>query len=430
MKHKLITLIVTLNILFLSTFQSFALNDSLNLKGEAAILMDYETGKILYSKNPYKKMYPASTTKILTAILAYQNLDIHKKITLDYDLGFIDGSSMYLLKGESFTVDQYMHAFLIKSCNDIAVLFANAISGSVKEFANLMNQKASELGAKNTHFTNPNGLHDDNHYTCVYDMALFSRELMKYKYLKNIVKTVNYSLDETAQTPEKRYYRNTNRFLWSTRNIDYKGKSIDIKYDLIDGIKTGYTSKARNCLSSSAQKNDLRLISVVFKSEGFEIYTDSRKLIDYGFENFKRFVIQNKNNRIGSKEFKFSKENTLNYGINEDFSLVEKKDFLPSTLTKKIQLDKELSYPIKKGQIIGSISYYKNDEFIEKKELIALNDIHFLITISDILKIIIQILKYLFIIIFILFFICLIIRFINLKRRKKNRKKRKRKKID
>lgn len=430
MKRKLITLIVILNILFLSTFQSFALNDSLNLKGEAAILMDYETGKILYSKNPYKKMYPASTTKILTAILAYQNLDIHKNITLDYDLGFIDGSSMYLLQGESFTVDQYMHAFLIKSCNDIAVLFANAISGSVKEFAKLMNQKASELGAKNTHFTNPNGLHDDNHYTCVYDMALFSRELMKYKYLKNIVKTVNYSLDETAQTPEKRYYRNTNRFLWSTRNIDYKGKSIDIKYDLIDGIKTGYTSKARNCLSTSAQKDDLRLISVVFKSEGFEVYTDSRKLIDYGFENFKRFVIQNKNNRIGSKEFKFSKENTLNYGINEDFSLVEKKDFLPSTLTKKIQLDKELSYPIKKGQIIGSISYYKNNEFIEKKELIALNDIHFLITISDILKIIIQILKYLFIIIFILFFICLIIRFINLKRRKKNRKKRKRKKID
>ncbi|WXR61933.1 D-alanyl-D-alanine carboxypeptidase family protein [Peptostreptococcaceae bacterium AGR-M142] len=429
MKRKLITVIITLNILFLYTFQSFASNDFLDLKGEAAILMDYETGKILYSKNPYKKMYPASTTKIMTALLAYQNLDINKKITLDYDLGFVDGSSMYLLEGESFSVDQYMHAFLIKSCNDIAVLFANAISGSVQEFAKLMNQKANELGAQNTHFTNPNGLHDDEHYTCVYDMALFSKELMKYEYLRNVVKTVNYTLDETAQTPEKRYYRNTNRFLWSTRDIDYKGKAVDIKYDLIDGIKTGYTSKARNCLSSSGEQDKLRLIAVVFKSEGFEIYTDSRKLIDYGFENFKRFIIQNKNNKIGSKEFKFSKENTLNYGIKNDFTLVEKKDFLPSTLTKKIELKKDFSYPIKKGDVIGNINYYSNDELITKRELIALNDINFLITIQDILAVIMTILKYLLIIIFTLFFICLIIRFINLRRRKKNRIKRKRKKI-
>ena len=175
---------------------------------------------------------PASTTKIVTALLAIENLDLEKSITVPEDFQLVDGSSMYLLPGETFTVRELIQAVLIHSANDACVLLAMEISGSVDSFVQLMNQRAIELGATNTHFVNPHGLHDDNHYTTAYDMAIMAREAMKNDEFRKIVGQSSLILPETPKTPEKRIYNNTNRFLWSKSEIIYKNQYIPIKYDI------------------------------------------------------------------------------------------------------------------------------------------------------------------------------------------------------
>lgn len=216
---------------------------TLNISAPNAILMDYTTGKVIYDHNAHVPAYPASTTKVLTALLALEHLDLNEVITVDYDI-YVIGSSMYLMKGESFTVEELIQALMIRSANDVGELLAIRISGSVEEFSNLMNQRAKELGALNSNFTNPHGLPEDDHITTAYDLAMITREALKSEKFREIMSTVNLQFAPTEQTPETRYFRNSNRFLWATgraNHILYDGRYIDIKYDIVDGVKTGFT---------------------------------------------------------------------------------------------------------------------------------------------------------------------------------------------
>lgn len=374
MKTKLCFVYGIITILFFNLFisSSFASPIEPDISAEAAILIEIDSGEILYEKNANAPMYPASTTKIMTALLALEHLNLEDKITVPEDMGPADGSAMYLLPGEVFTVRELLDGLLVKSANDAAVLLARTISGDIQSFATLMNQRAKDIGCTNTSFVNPNGLHDPSHTISAHDMALIAREAMKNATFRELVSQVNVTLDETPQTPEKRYFRNTNRFLWSTSKIIYNNEYIPIKYEVVDGIKTGYTEEAGNCLVSSGKKNDIRVISVVFKASGYDVYRDSRLLLDYGFDNFEKKTLIKKDTVLGSQPINYSSQGSLEYGTKEDFVVPYLKSSLPVYNTK-IMLN-DLKLPISKGDIVGKL-VISNDKSTNELTLFALNNV-------------------------------------------------------
>ena len=374
MKTKLCFVYGIITILFFNLFisSSFASPIEPDISAEAAILIEIDSGEILYEKNANAPMYPASTTKIMTALLALEHLNLEDKITVPEDMGPADGSAMYLLPGEVFTVRELLDGLLVKSANDAAVLLARTISGDIQSFATLMNQRAKDIGCTNTSFVNPNGLHDPSHTISAHDMALIAREAMKNATFRKLVSQVNVTLDETPQTPEKRYFRNTNRFLWSTSKIIYNNEYIPIKYEVVDGIKTGYTEEAGNCLVSSGEKNDIRVISVVFKASGYDVYRDSRLLLDYGFDNFEKKTLIKKDTVLGSQPINYSSQGSLEYGTKEDFVVPYLKSSLPVYNTK-IMLN-DLKLPISKGDIVGKL-VISNDKSTNELTLFALNNV-------------------------------------------------------
>lgn len=369
-------------IFFIITSNSYAYQiDPNEISGDAAILVDFNSGKILFEKNIHKRIYPASTTKILTGLLTLENLPMNKSITVPEDFEYVDGSSLYLEPGETFTVEELLEAFLVHSCNDVAVLFAQNISGDIVSFSELMNKRAKEIGCKESHFTNPHGLHDDNHYTTAYDMSLISREAMKNPEFRRIVKISFLEMRSTDQYGEKRYLQNTNRFLWSESEIIYRNEYIPIKYDIVDGIKTGYTEEAGNCLVSSAEKDSMRLIACVFKSNGFDVYRDSRMLLDYGFDNYKITHFIKPYQILGNLEVDRTVQKQLNYAIADDVSVVTTKDE-DTGISWDFNPD-EISLPIHKNDKIGTITVTYADGEVENFDAIAMNDLESIFTFKN-----------------------------------------------
>ena len=376
---KFLSLLVTYIIIF-STFlnsanASYASSDEPSIPAEAAVLMDYETGKVLYNKNGDKKVYPASTTKAWTAYLVLKyKPNLNEKIQITKDPN-VEGSSMYLKVGESFTVKELLEGLLVHSSNDAAVVLAEYVSGSIKEFANLMNEEAKSIGAKNTHFTNPHGLPDKEHITTANDMALMAREAMSNSVFRDIVKTKSISFPATEAYPYERYFVNTNKFLTSNEKINYNGKDIDIKYDIVDGIKTGYTDDAGRCLLSSAVKNGRRLISAVFKSTGNDLYLASRTLLDYGFNNYHNETIVAKDKYTGNERVLFSKQKEIIYEPEFTYKVLLKNGTPTSSYSVKTKLDK-VNLPIKKGDKVGTLEVYNSNKLETKINLVATNDLN------------------------------------------------------
>ncbi len=375
LKHKLLFFILTGFFIAIGfSFHTYAEPSGPNVSCSTAVVIEYETGTILYDKKKDKPMYPASTTKIMTALLALENLDLKKNITVPPDMGPADGSAMYLLPGETFTAEELLQALMVKSANDAAVLLAREISGNVEDFAKLMNERAAEIGCQNTHFHNPNGLPDKEHTVSAYDLALISREAMHNQKFRELVSTVFLQIHATEQTPEIRYFRNTNKFLWCSSEIDYKGKSVPIKYNVVDGIKTGYTEDAGNCLVTTGEKNGIRVICVVMKNQGSEVYRNSRILLDYGFDNFRLKKLLSSNEIIGSTDIPKSTEKKLNYYVKDNYSIVENinnKDFIK----KNVVLSEDLKAPIKAGELVGTCQILQDNNILKEFPLFAQNDV-------------------------------------------------------
>ena len=364
---------------FSDPIYTFANSKDVSISSPNSVVLDYETGKVLYEKNGNKKVYPASTTKIWTAYLVIKNVkNLDDPIEIDEDLS-VDGSSMYLEKGEIFTVKELLQGLLIHSSNDAAEVLAKYVSKSTEAFSDLMNKEAKAIGAKNTHFNNPHGLPDKNHYTTAYDMALMAREAMSNELIREIVNTKSITF-ETRDTPTSRRFKtrtffNTNKFLTSTEKINYKGKYIDIKYDIVDGIKTGYTDDAGRCLLSSAVKNDMRVITAVFKDFGTDVYLDSRTLIDYAFDNYYNQTIINKSDYTKSKRVLFTKEKELIYEPEFNYKVVlEKGSKISNNYTAEVNLDYEL--PIKKGDKVGTLDVYNGKTLEKTINLVAKNNLN------------------------------------------------------
>lgn len=376
---KFYSMLIAFLLVFSSVFTTIgsvaAEGKVLNLEAKSAVLMDYETGKVLYQKNGNVKLYPASTTKAWTAYLVIKNVpDLNEKITIG-DLPYIEPSSMFLKKGETFTVRELLTALMVHSCNDVAYVLAQHVSGSIPEFAALMNKEAEAIGCTGTHFNNPNGLPDDNHYTTAKDMALIARKCMSDSTFREIVSTKSVKFKATKQYPQERVYTNSNKFLTSHQKITYRGKRIDIKYDIVDGIKTGFTNAAGKCLLTSAVKDNQRLIAAVFNSTNEGIYVDSRTLIDYGLENYDSFTIMDKSDYVDSKRKWFSKQKKLMYQPKESYTVVlPEGQTVTDEYTFKTDLQ-ETSLPIHSGDKVGEFYIYKNGKEFKTIDLVAKNDV-------------------------------------------------------
>jgi D-alanyl-D-alanine carboxypeptidase (penicillin-binding protein 5/6) len=351
-------------LLLIFSFQVFS--DTLSTSeiiGESAIIIDYRTGEVLWDKASDQKAFPASTTKIMTAIIILENHDLDELVTVSSNFPYVPGSSIAIDHEETFTVEQLLYATLVKSANDAA-------------YAKEMNEKALEIGAVNTNFVNPHGLDDPNHYTTAYDLAMIARYSYNNDTFKKMVNTTGYIIPQTNKKNEERdYVVTSNKFLTGIgpgNQIDYNGQTINIKYDLIDGIKTGYTPGAGNCLVSTAQKNNERYITVVLRSnEKNSIYLDSRKLIDYAFKNFIRHQFVSEGSFIKTIEIKGDKKLRVNLIAESSLIKTLDKDTDITKIQQEILLNQNITSPIKAGEALGKITYYYENKPLGSISLVS-----------------------------------------------------------
>lgn len=276
------------------------------VSAQSAILMEAQTGAILYAKNIHQQEYPASTTKILTCLLAAERCSMDEIVTMSATaIGDTprDSSHIALDIGNELTMEQCLNAILIRSANEVSFGVAEHISGTWQEFAELMNERAAELGCVDSHFVNPNGLPDENHYTSAHDLAMIARAFFADELLCRISSTTRLHLPPTDKQPKDILENTTNQLL--------KGKQYE--YEYLVGSKTGYTNAARSCLVSCAEKDGMRLICVVMRDEAPLQYEDTISLFNYGFSSFERV-------NVSQAETKYNIDNAgFFYGGNDIF---------------------------------------------------------------------------------------------------------------
>ena len=343
---------------------SYAENDiDLHIYSDAVILIENQTGKTLYEKNSEQKMYPASTTKILTAILAIEKGNLGDKVTVTKSAiaqmksGY---SAAYLSEGEIISVEELLEVLLVHSANDASNVLAEYISGSIENFVNLMNEKAIQLGCTNTHFVTTNGLHDDNHYTTAKDLAIITRYCMQNETFRKIVSMKKCVIPATNKSNE-RIYKNTNDLIIPSSVYYYPG---------CIGIKTGFTSEAKNCLISACSKNGLQVIAVVLGSSVTENhksarYVDSKTLYDYTYSNYSIQNIAKASSIIKTIEVKNATDETksLDLKLEKELNvLLNNKD--KENIQTEIIINDNISAPIATNAVMGNITYtVGNDKY-------------------------------------------------------------------
>lgn len=393
---------------------------------EAVILIDADSGKVLYEKNSDKQMYPASLTKVLTAIIALETGNLEDIITVDDKTPYeIDGSHIALEPGEKLSLKDLLYGLLIPSANDAASVIAKHYSGSIENFSKIMNEKAKEIGAINTNFTNPHGLHDSEHYTTAEDLAKIAAYAIKNDTFKEIVSTTQYEINPTNKKSERRIFNTTNKLLYGQgygQQIKIDGKWIDVKYEGAQGLKTGYTPEAGSCLISYAERNDMRLITVVLRGNVWDVYTDTHNLLNYGFNNYEPLQLINKNEFIKNIEVENGTSKYISVITNDDLKVVVNKN-ITGKLKENIIIS-EIQLPLDEGAIIGKIEYTYDDSTIGSVNLISPISIDEQIDFSTKLFNSIKKIPLIFKIIFFLFIAIIILRIYNKTRVKIRRKKR------
>lgn len=339
-------------------------NFNMDIGSSACILIESKTGNILYQKDAYTKYYPASTTKIMTALLTLENVsDLKEVATVSYDSVFTvpAGYSTDLLKvGEELTIEDLLYALLVKSSNEAANVLAEYVSGNVESFATMMNTRAIELGCKNTHFVNPNGVHNEDHYTTAYDLSLIAKEAMKNETFRKMVSTASYTLPSTNK------YDRIDRNLITTNDIIRKSSKYYYEYAI--GIKTGYTTPAKNCLVAGANKDGVELIAVLLHADKLNSNResvrdlDAKNLFNYIYNNFSEKIVINKEGVVNTIKVKNATSKTKNLQLvaeNEIKALVT-NDKLKTAENPDISLNDNIKAPIKKGEVLGTLKYTVN----------------------------------------------------------------------
>lgn len=339
--------------------------DSLNLDSESAILIDEVSGKVLYEKNPDAKLPMASMTKIMSMLLIMEKIEsgalkYDDKVIISKNASGMGGSQVFLQEGEEYKVEALLKCISVSSANDAVVAMAEKISGSVESFVNLMNEKAKELGLTNTNFANPHGLDAENHYSSARDMSKLAKELLKHK---DILKFTSIYEDYLTKPDGSQVWLvNTNRLVRF--------------YDGVDGLKTGYTTEAGYCLTATAKKNDLRLISVVMKSSSGDARSkDTATLLTYGFNSYKNHVIYESNKELGEVNIEGGKKDKAKVYLKDNASVLLGVTENPKEYSFNIKVD-TIKAPIKKDTIVGTAEIIDNEgNIIAEEDVIIKEDI-------------------------------------------------------
>lgn len=362
--NRLIINILVLMFIFTLTFSyptSFGANEP-EISAGAAILMDSSNEKILYSKNEEQKMYPASTTKILTAIIAIEKCDLNDVVTVPYEAvaHIPSGYSIASLQvGEQLTLEQLLNLMMVHSANDAANVIAFHISGSLEDFAVLMNEKVQELNLKNTHFLNPSGMHNDDHYTTAHDLALIMKYCMKNQTFRKIA-GLKYCIVPATNKYEERVFNTTNELLiYSNSNV-----KSNYYYQYAIAGKTGYTTQAKNCLVSVSNKDNLELICVVLSTGLYADnlsakFIDTKTLFDYGYDNYTIKKLREQGAIATQIDISNGNKETKNLDLllSDDITAVVKKEELNTEFEPSIQINENLYAPIKQNEKVGKITY-------------------------------------------------------------------------
>lgn len=332
---------------------------------KSAILIERDTGKVLYENNSNEALPPASMTKVMTMLLIMEALDEGKisydeKVRASEYAASMGGSQIFLEPGEEMTVDELLKGIAIGSGNDASVAMAERIAGSEDAFIDMMNKKAKELGLKNTKFQNTTGLPVEDHYSSAYDMAIMSKELLKYEDITKYTGTYESYLRENSD--KKFWLVNTNKLVRF--------------YPGVDGLKTGFTREAMYCLTATAEKDGMRVIAVVFgaptpKDRNAQV----TKMLDYAFSQYKTHPMFERNHVMGSVKVSKGKEKTLDVVTSEPISLLTKKGENIEDINQKITIDKDLKAPIKKGDQVGTLIIQKDGAKLIESPIVAKEDI-------------------------------------------------------
>jgi len=333
------------------------------LSADSAIVMEASTGLILYEKNIDKKHYPASITKILTTLVTLENSSLNEVVTYSKDAvyGIEPGSSHIAIDvGEQLTMEQSLYGIMLESANEACLGVAEHVAGSTSEFVKLMNKKAKELGCTNSHFANPNGLHNDDHYTTAHDMALIAQAAIKNETFRKITGTKSYTIPATNKKEARTWIKNHHQMLNGYKYPQYE-------YDYCIGGKTGYTTRAQSTLVTYAEKDGMTLICVVMEAAGAKVpvnqYTDTKKLLDFGFQKYATYNLTSQDSTTVTETIPlfdkysslFNKKQIPIY-IDPNTKLVLPKDVDVSEAEKNVTYDSNVS--IQKGEnVIGTVTY-------------------------------------------------------------------------
>lgn len=344
--------------------ESKGTDDNLLSDGKSAILIEATTGKIIYEKNVHERYAPASMTKIMSMILIMEeiekgNLKWNETLTTSSNASSMGGSQIFLQANEKMSVKDLFKGVAIGSANDATVVFAERIAGTEDKFVEKMNQKAKELGLKDTNFKNATGLDEANHYSSAYDMAFMARELVKHEKIFEF--TTIYEDYLRQNTDNKFWLVNTNKLIKT--------------YEGADGLKTGYTKEAGYCLTATANKNRMRLIGIIMgASDSKTRNSNMMTLLDYGYNSYEMQVEVKKGDVISNKKITKAKNQNVKIVPKKDASVLIKRGEEKEALNYEIKLDK-IKLPIKKGQRVGILKLKDGNKVVSKVELTVKNDI-------------------------------------------------------
>ena len=348
--------------------------------GTSVILMDMETGTVLYEKNADKVRQPASVTKILTCLVALENLPLDKEVTVQDDVE-MGGSTMGLMPGEKLTVEELLYGLMLPSGNDAAEVLAVACAGSIDEFGEMMNKRAKKIGAEHTDFRNPNGLNEDPerlNYTTARDLALISREAMNNPQFRKIVGTAKHTVPATNLS-DKRKLENSNFCLWDKSKVTIGNKKVPYKYEGCTGIKTGYTSDAGNCFVGSAERDGTEILMVSLNSEKLsQRYKDGINLWNYGLEKYETYHVLSGGKEAGVCRVWHGKNRTVALGTDQDLGVtINKGTAKEQDFTTEFRLDDDhVKAPVKAGQKMGrALVFNGKGRLVGAEDLYALGSV-------------------------------------------------------